>query len=31
MSEEKNEENIVEGDEKVSSEENFEWNNDDFN
>ncbi len=31
MSEEINEENIAKGNEKVSSEESFEWNNDDFN
>jgi hypothetical protein len=31
MNEEINEENIAKGDEEVSSEETFEWNNDDFN
>jgi hypothetical protein len=31
MNEERNEENIVEGDEKVGNKENFERNKDDFN
>ncbi len=30
INKERNEENIVEGDEEVGNEENFEWNKDDF-
>ncbi len=31
MSEEGSEENIMEGNEEVGSEENFEWNKEDYN
>jgi hypothetical protein len=31
MSEERNEENIAEGNEEVGGEENFEWNEKDYN